>query len=104
MVRIQVVVLGCGGRENRHRYQNCRHDDHKNSSHDVTLVCRLKGQQRTGRITDRTIPVWCERGDSNPHGLPRRILSPVRLPNSATLAGSRHVVPDGPSALNSLYP
>ena len=29
---------------------------------------------------------WCERGDSNPHGLPRRILSPVRLPNSATLA------------------
>src|SRR5512135_2731921 len=23
---------------------------------------------------------WCERGDSNPHGFPRRILSPVRLP------------------------
>ena len=24
--------------------------------------------------------VWCERGDSNPHGLPRQILSLVRLP------------------------
>ena len=23
---------------------------------------------------------WCERGDSNPHGLPRQILSLVRLP------------------------
>ena len=23
---------------------------------------------------------WCERGDSNPHGLPHRILSPARLP------------------------
>jgi hypothetical protein len=25
---------------------------------------------------------WCERGDSNPHGLPRQILSLVRLPIS----------------------
>ena len=24
--------------------------------------------------------IWCERGDSNPHGLPRQILSLVRLP------------------------
>ena len=24
--------------------------------------------------------VWCERGDSNPHGFPRQILSLVRLP------------------------
>ena len=23
---------------------------------------------------------WCERGDSNPHGFPRQILSLVRLP------------------------
>ncbi len=23
---------------------------------------------------------WCERGDLNPHGLPRQILSLVRLP------------------------
>ena len=23
---------------------------------------------------------WCERGDSNPHGLPHWILSPARLP------------------------
>jgi hypothetical protein len=26
--------------------------------------------------------VWCERGDSNPHGFPRQILSLVRLPIS----------------------
>ena len=25
---------------------------------------------------------WCERGDSNPHGFPRQILSLVRLPIS----------------------
>ena len=24
--------------------------------------------------------LWCERGDSNPHGFPRQILSLVRLP------------------------
>jgi hypothetical protein len=29
----------------------------------------------------RSIPnYWCERGDSNPHGFPRQILSLVRLP------------------------
>jgi hypothetical protein len=28
----------------------------------------------------------CERGDLNPHGLPHWILSPARLPGSATLA------------------
>ena len=42
-----------------------------------------------GDYLQRGTPVkerWCERGDSNPQGLPRRILSPVRLPNSATLA------------------
>jgi hypothetical protein len=26
--------------------------------------------------------LWCERGDLNPHGLPRQILSLVRLPIS----------------------
>src|SRR6266852_4530094 len=29
---------------------------------------------------------WCERGELNPHGLPHWILSPARLPGSATLA------------------
>ena len=29
-----------------------------------------------GAATDH----WCERGDSNPHGFPRQILSLVRLP------------------------
>jgi hypothetical protein len=31
-------------------------------------------------------PPQCERGDSNPHGLLHWILSPARLPNSATSA------------------
>ncbi len=31
-------------------------------------------------IGARNAKVWCERGDSNPHGLPRQILSLVRLP------------------------
>src|SRR5258708_38040770 len=30
--------------------------------------------------TSRKEKEWCERGDSNPHGLPRQILSLVRLP------------------------
>ena len=34
--------------------------------------------QSAGRSGAREI--WCERGDSNPHGLPRQILSLVRLP------------------------
>ncbi len=32
------------------------------------------------------ISLWCERGDSNPYPLRDWILSPARLPNSATLA------------------
>src|SRR5208337_2815238 len=33
------------------------------------------------RADSRSAPNdWCERGDSNPHGLPRQILSLVRLP------------------------
>jgi hypothetical protein len=31
-----------------------------------------------GRLRSRK--EWCERGESNPHGLPRQILSLVRLP------------------------
>jgi hypothetical protein len=31
-------------------------------------------------ITLKCINYWCERGDSNPHGLLRQILSLVRLP------------------------
>jgi hypothetical protein len=30
---------------------------------------------------------WCERGDLNPHGLPRQILSLVRLPISPLSRG-----------------
>jgi hypothetical protein len=31
-------------------------------------------------LSTLTVNWWCERGDSNPHGLPRQILSLVRLP------------------------
>jgi hypothetical protein len=34
--------------------------------------------QNQPQVIERKI--WCERGDSNPHGLPRQILSLVRLP------------------------
>ena len=37
-------------------------------------------QGRAKRGLSRTKLVWCERGDSNPHGFPRQILSLVRLP------------------------
>ena len=33
-----------------------------------------------GRRILANFKAWCERGDSNPHGLPRRNLNPVRLP------------------------
>jgi hypothetical protein len=32
------------------------------------------------RVFEGIVSCWCERGDSNPHGLPRQILSLVRLP------------------------
>jgi CheY-like chemotaxis protein len=35
---------------------------------------------------------WCERGDSNPHGLPRQILSLVRLPIPPLSRKSRLIV------------
>jgi hypothetical protein len=43
------------------------------------------GGHKTGKSTKRArfrIPAscWCERGDSNPHGVTRQILSLVRLP------------------------
>src|SRR5262249_13940032 len=43
---------------------------------------RAKGicQDRGLSGLERTRIVWCERGDSNPHGFTRQILSLVRLP------------------------
>ncbi len=35
---------------------------------------------RKGADSPSTLSCWCERGDSNPHGFPRQILSLVRLP------------------------
>ena len=35
-----------------------------------------------GPILRSALTYWCERGDLNPHGLPRQILSLVRLPIS----------------------
>ena len=37
---------------------------------------------------------WCERGDSNPHGLPRQILSLVRLPISPLSHFAAHYIDD----------
>ena len=41
---------------------------------------------------EKILRYWCERGDSNPHGLPRQILSLVRLPISplSHFDGSQH--------------
>jgi hypothetical protein len=41
------------------------------------MTILLENENR-GRINDSL--VWCERGDSNPHGFTRQILSLVRLP------------------------
>src|SRR5580704_12800050 len=38
--------------------------------------------------------MWCERGDSNPHGLPRQILSLVRLPISPLSHFAGHEIDD----------
>src|ERR1700691_3688764 len=43
------------------------------------------------RPTPEQILCWCERGDSNPHGLPRQILSLVRLPISPLSHFAHHV-------------
>jgi hypothetical protein len=47
----------------------------------------IGGSGRDGRqcekfdaLQEKTRKEWCERGESNPHGLPRQILSLVRLP------------------------
>ncbi len=41
-------------------------------------TCRMPWLFKAARAAK--IPGWCERGDSNPSGLPHRILSPARLP------------------------
>ena len=35
---------------------------------------------RYNLVTKQSADPWCERGDSNPHGFTRQILSLVRLP------------------------
>ena len=49
-------------------------DDEKT---DNSPFVRLIGESQSRAAADSG---WCERGDSNPHGLPRQILSLVRLP------------------------
>ncbi len=49
----------------------------------LALSPRAYGVSRPSRPPSppsQNLQVWCERGDSNPHGLPHRILSPARLP------------------------
>jgi hypothetical protein len=44
-------------------------------------VSEAGARSRNPERSLRRIPGnWCERGDSNPHGFPRQILSLVRLP------------------------
>jgi hypothetical protein len=45
-------------------------------------LARLGGEAADETRGDgmNSLLLWCERGDSNPHGLPRQILSLVRLP------------------------
>jgi hypothetical protein len=46
------------------------------------MPCQTALSRHNEKRTDSTSALndWCERGDSNPHGLPRQILSLVRLP------------------------
>jgi len=39
-----------------------------------------QAQPGSEQESEETVSDWCERGDSNPHGFPRQILSLVRLP------------------------
>jgi hypothetical protein len=50
---------------------------HGLSSSSRPQMCHLGG-----KYGEEIPSCWCERGDSNPHGLPRQILSLVRLPIS----------------------
>ncbi len=57
----------------RIRIVSCLARERKSVS--VRAVVTKKNQPRAGDNKG-----WCERGDSNPHGFPRQILSLVRLP------------------------
>ena len=54
----------------------------------ASAVLPLDGEDQVGKIGNRagkpnsqgSVSGWCERGDLNPHGFPRQILSLVRLP------------------------
>ena len=48
----------------------------------VWFACETESLLDTGsaRAFHRRRRIWCERGDSNPHGLPRQLLRLVRLP------------------------
>ena len=47
-----------------------------------TWVGTILATSEKGPIPRSALTLWCERGDLNPHGLPRQILSLVRLPIS----------------------
>ena len=40
----------------------------------------MKWAKKPSPESNDCFSMWCERGDSNPHGFPRQILSLVRLP------------------------
>jgi hypothetical protein len=45
----------------------------------VRLICKIS-QSGNGLTFESALTYWCERGDLNPHGVTRQILSLVRLP------------------------
>ncbi len=48
----------------------------RSASKDLSSITLVVGIPRSAR----NVRHWCERGDSNPHGFTRQILSLVRLP------------------------
>jgi hypothetical protein len=54
----------------------------RQARHGLSSLSRPQMSHLGRRYGEEILSCWCERGDSNPHGLPRQILSLVRLPIS----------------------
>jgi hypothetical protein len=74
--------IGDSGDQGRDEQEECVVQVHGSEFQVSGFKFQAQKRERAGRGREQedSGSCWCERGDSNPHGLPRQILSLVRLP------------------------
>ena len=100
------MARSCHGREHEHGHPAFQAPASLNRDVQRICLCRchcyLKRCPRRNLRGERRAKTWCERGDSNSHGLPHWILNPARLPIPPLSPRTTAIIPATPGFVRRL--